>query len=77
MKFENWLKKNDTNPFDICAPEMETSDAMAILTEEVLGSDWCIAYPANGKQAMTEVVAAVVKKVKELEKPWYKKLLGI
>lgn len=76
MRLDNWLKEHSTNAFDICAPEMEASDARDILVEEVLGPDWYITYPANGKQAMAEVVAAVVKKVKELEKPWYKKLFS-
>lgn len=74
MTLDRWLKEHDTHNGGILAPEMEASDATAILVDEVLGPDWYINYPANGKQAMCEVVASVVKKVKELEKPWYKKL---
>lgn len=71
MTLQEW--KESHADYGICAQEMEASDARSILVEEVLGKGWAVPYPANGKQAMAEVVYAVVAEVKKLRKPWWKK----
>lgn len=71
MTLQEWRDKN--NDYGLCAQEMETSDAKSILVEEVLGKDWAISYPANGKQAMAEIVYSVVAEVKRLRTPWWKR----
>ncbi len=75
MRLEDWIRKND-EPYSIVVPPMTARVAKDILVEEVLGKDWSISYPCNGEQAMAEIVAAVVKEVKRLRAPWWKKLFA-
>lgn len=68
--FVEWQKEH-LKEGSITAPEMDVADAKRILVDELLGPDFLIGYPCNGKQEMTEIVAALIEKYK---KPWYKKL---
>lgn len=69
MKLKEWLKTNMEQD-ELCAPEMEIGDAVSILKDELLGDDWCVMYPCNGKQALAEAVCSVVKKYRQ---PWWKR----
>lgn len=73
MKLEEWLEGKRQEELDrlgaegkptslanILAPEMEPGEAAGILADEILGPYWFIPYSCNGKQALTEAVAAVV-----------------
>lgn len=73
MKLKEWLKTNMEQD-ELCAPEMEIGDAVSILKDELLGDDWCVMYPCNGKQALAEAVCSVVKK---FGRPWYERIADI
>lgn len=61
MRFDAWVAAHMDSK-NLCAPEMEPGDAADILSEELLDEDFAIAYSCNGRQALAEVVGAVVEK---------------
>ena len=60
MRFDAWFDTHRDSK-DLCAPEMEPGDAADILSEELLDGT-PISFSCNGKQALAEVVGAVVEK---------------
>lgn len=79
--FDNWLKKateddQKLHPGNILMPGgMTPSQFQDILVEDILGSDWYVAYPCNGDQARAEIVAAILDKVNK-PKSWLEKLFS-
>lgn len=61
MTFDEW-RRTKSMVGNICAPEMEIEEAIDVLFSELLDEDFAIAYSCNGKQALAEVVGAVVEK---------------
>ena len=61
MTFDEW-RLSKAMVGDICAPEMEIDEAVDVLSSEFLDGDFAINYSCNGKQALAEVVGAVVEK---------------
>ena len=72
MKLSDWLDAH-RDPDNILAPEMDVADAGSILVDELLPGFY-VPYPCNAKQALTEIVAAVVAVYKP--KPsWLRRML--
>jgi hypothetical protein len=68
MKLFDWLDAH-WEPENILAPEMDAADAGSVLVDELLPGFY-VTYPCNAKQALTEIVAAVVAKYKPKPSLW-------
>ncbi len=74
------LKAND--PINVnMFPKPTTSDeAIDILSDTILGSDWYISYPCRRGQANTEIVAAILKEYehdKSMEETLFRALIAV
>lgn len=56
--YEAWPRE------DLFPPPMKAQDGLDILGEEILGPDWRVVNPMNREQANTEMVAAILQKLK-------------
>ena len=68
MKLSDWLEAH-WEPGNLLAPEMDAADAGSILVDELLPGFY-VPYPCNAKQALTEIVAAVVATYKPKPSLW-------
>ena len=63
MTYKEFCESKVNDPGVNIFPKPTTSDeAIDILSDTILGSDWYISYPCRRGQANTEVVAAILKK---------------
>ena len=70
MKLSDWLDAH-WEPENLLAPEMDAADAGSILVDELLPGFY-VPYPCNAKQALTEIVAAVVATYKPKPSLWHR-----
>jgi hypothetical protein len=62
MTYKEFCESKANDPGVNIFPKPTTSDeAIDILSNTILGSDWYISYPCRRGQANTEVVAAILK----------------
>lgn len=56
--YETWPRE------DLFPPPMKAQDGLDILGEEILGPDWYVVDPMCREQVNTEMVAAILQKLK-------------
>jgi uncharacterized protein YggU (UPF0235/DUF167 family) len=62
MTYKEFCESKANDPNVNIFPKPTTSDeAIDILADTILGTDWYISYPCRRGQANTEVVAAILK----------------
>lgn len=72
LRFTEWLK-NDAVDCGLCDPPMEAQKAIEILTDYLLGEDWCVAIPESTRQVNSAIVFEILLKYsKKFRKEWKK-----
>lgn len=66
MTYKEFCESKTNDPNVNIFPKPTTSDeAINILSQTILGTDWYISYPCGKGQANTEIVAAILKKYED------------